>query len=210
MDRQYEVTLTCRAAARRIGRHLTAVHTAAARHPRITSQLVITNDRQAQAEATRLASDLLIIDGHGYHDPSPRIGMLPVAELRGPGAGVRAAGIVLGCCDGASEPFTAALGAALDGPAAVLACAGQAEYEDAEMLFSAVLDALQSIAPDVATPAAMAEILVQALETVAADWPRRSWRRWSVDVVRPGRQHHEHHAPTKMQLDDWHGNRSPR
>ncbi|WP_432982838.1 hypothetical protein [Dactylosporangium sp. CA-233914] len=180
MNRPYSVTLTCRAAAHRVGRHLTAVHTAAARHARIASRLVITNDHHTLAEAARSATDLLIMDGHGYNHPEPRIGMLPLAGLRSPTTGLRAAGVVLGCCDGATEPFPAALRAALDRPAAVLACTGRADYDDAEMLYPTVLDTLQTIAPADVAPSAMAEILELALNTVAARWPGHNWRRWSV------------------------------
>lgn len=110
--------------------------------------------------------DVLIVDGHSYYAGRRIRPDLLIRDYQGIVAPV----IILGCCWGADDDFTAAIRACLAAYAAVLiASVGKTELDHARTLYPRVLDTVLQEGCD---PARLAPILHELLQPVGRYGPR--------------------------------------
>ncbi|RZT75503.1 hypothetical protein EV383_6244 [Pseudonocardia sediminis] len=119
--------------------------------------------------------DVLIIDGHSNLGDRRIWADVLAQDYRGIVAPV----IILGCCWGAADGFTAAIRSCLAVKEAVLiASGGKTELRHARVLYPRVLDTVLALGPD---PGRLAPVLHEQLQPVGGCGPRD----WSAQLLTP-------------------------
>ncbi|MGH3157192.1 MAG: hypothetical protein ACRDNF_11530 [Streptosporangiaceae bacterium] len=145
-------------------------------------RMCVSDDVAEQREALFAPVCAIIWDGHG--GPGPKVDGEPLDSLLGPhGRQITAEALMLGCCWGRTQEFTAIISQYLARPLAFLGCEYKPDRTHGPLVFLPLLDALAPLIGVGEEAQTLVDAMNRALDVITKEHPELKEACWKAEVL---------------------------